>query len=187
MAPITTPRPADGLTAAQQVTLRETGILVSHRQAVQYLRDETRLKAIAAEAAQLHRILPSSITGTDDKPTRMEQRLSDFGVLGLNHDEPETAAMAGDIDQVMRMSPATRIATKVWRVGLRVLLAAALIGAIVALTGCGGGDDDEPGTGPNIDENAYVRCDNGRTAFSIEECRGMPPLPPAPAPATPSN
>ena len=185
MAPITTPRPADGLTAAQQVTLRETGILVSHRQAVQYLRDETRLKAIAAEAAQLHRILPSSITGTDDKPTRMEQRLSDFGVLGLNHDEPETAAMAGDIDQVMCMSPATRIATRAWRTGLRVLLAIAAISLVVALTGCGGGDDDEPGTGPNIDENAYVRCDNGRTAFSIEECRGMPPLPPAPA--TPSN
>lgn len=185
MAPIKSPRPADGLTAAQQITLRETGLLVSHRQAIQYLRDETLIKVRAAEAAQLHRILPSSITGTDDKPTRMEQLLSDFGVLGLDHHEPETAAVAGDIARVMRMSPATRIATRAWRIGMRVLPAIAAISLVAALTGCGGGYDDEPGTGPNVDESTYVRCDNGRTAFSIEECRGMPPLPPAPA--APSN
>ncbi|MFM2345374.1 MAG: hypothetical protein RL654_127 [Pseudomonadota bacterium] len=73
----------------------------------------------------------------------LEQRLSDFGVLGLDHTEPETAELAGDIARVMQISPMTRLAAAAWRVGTRVALAAALIGAIAALTGCGGGSADD--------------------------------------------
>ena len=80
--------------------------------------------------------------------TTLEQRLSDFGVLGLDHTEPETAELAGDIARVMQISPMTRLAAAAWRVGTRVALAAALIGAIAALTGCGGGDDEDPDPQP---------------------------------------
>lgn len=72
-----------------------------------------------------------------------EQRLTDFGLLDPTHTEPETAELTGDIARVMRISPMTRIAAAAWRVGTRVVLAAALIGAIAALTGCGGGGADD--------------------------------------------
>ena len=63
-----------------------------------------------------------------------------------------------------------------WTRAAAVTLIAA--GAL-ALGGCGGGDDqEEPAIfGPAIPESQYVRCDNGRTAYSIEECRTMPALP----------
>lgn len=133
MHQIKSPRPADGLTAAQQVTLRETGMLVSHRQAVQYLRDETRLKALAVEAAQLHRVLPSSISDTSKPASRFEQRLTDFGVLDPQHDEPDTETLSDDIERVMRLSPATRMSTRLWRTGLRIGIAALLVAGAAAL------------------------------------------------------
>lgn len=129
---IKSPRPADGLTAAQQITLRETGLMVSHRQAIQYLRDETLIKVRATEAAHLHRILPSSITDTAPA-SRFEQRLSDFGMLDLQHDEPDTESLSDDISRVMRLSPAARIATRIWRTVLRMGVAALAVGVMAAL------------------------------------------------------
>lgn len=107
---------------------------------------------------------------------------SNFGTFDLTPAEsPDRAALLAkaqrETDRELRdfffgvlMSRWTRAA----------LLLLATAGAL-ALTGCGGGgDDEEPGTfTPAVVESEYVRCDNGRTAYSIEECRTMPALPKA--------
>ena len=94
-----------------------------------------------------------------------------------SHTEPDTCDIRAEVDEQWRLLRAD-LSRKIRRTGI-----AACAAITLSLTGCGGGDDDEPGTGPNVDESTYVRCDNGRTAYSIEECRGMPTLPPAPASA----
>lgn len=108
---------------------------------------------------------------------------SNFGAFDLTPtDSPDRAALLAkaklEADRELRDFFFGVLFSRWTRAAAIALIAA---GAL-ALAGCGGGGDDQEEHavfGPAIPESEYVRCDNGRTAYTIEECRTMPALPKA--------
>ena len=171
------------LTREQRIAYQDTKVPMTHRQACEHIAAQRRLARQSAPA--IHRVQQASAfeapaCGYYDSAA--DGIASNFGTLGPAVAEtantPELLAKAKrEADRELRDFLFSVLFSR-WTRAAAVLL---IVAEALALGGCGGGDDqEEPAVfGPAIPESEYVRCDNGRTAYSIEECRTMPALPKA--------
>lgn len=118
------------MTAATSYIRQTTGAKVSHSAAVRLMANESEDRQ-----AQYGRSRPAP----QQKHTRFEVTLSDFGILGLDHQEHEPTASAIDANLTPLLRTAAHLWPKIWRASFAVAI---VIGA-VALSGCGGGTKED--------------------------------------------
>ena len=82
-------------------------------------------------------------SGTPARTGRLEAAMSDFGILDLAYREDSEPTEA-EIDR--SLTPAARVAAKVWPTVWRVFLGAFLMWVAMMIAGCGGGDVEDDDT-----------------------------------------
>lgn len=168
------------MTAATSYIRQTTGAAVDHKAAIRLMANESETRQ--ATFGRTRTTIEPIATGCSGpcgqgrlrctcrqqpQHTRFEVTLSDFGVLGLTHQEDEPTPR--EIDDAL--TPMLRTAARLWQRAWRIGLATAIVLGSIALAGCGGSDDHDDHFEPAV--------------VQISPAPLLPPEPPAkPMPTT---